>query len=411
VRELENRIGEFVRDVAACREELDRPGLAAADGEAEIVHLRQSLEELNAREEMLLRLRDDRRSTGAELSEKLTECRGKIEDMRQRERDCQTQNSRLREGISELARQASECSMRIENIRDRAREELQLEDLSLPGAVPESEAVSEDGGIAAPTAQPEAEAGPAPEWADSSDAELQSRVEELSQKIRNIGSINPEAIDELAELEASAEFLRSHKEEQEEAAASMRTAIDRLNAESSTRFQETFTAVRENFQSMFTRLFGGGKADLILEEVTEPGADPLDAGIDIQAQPPGKEPKSISLLSGGEKALCAVALLFALFRSKPSPFCILDEVDGPLDESNITRFMQLVRDFTSDTQFIIITHSQLTMGMMDSIWGVTQQERGISKVIGLQYAKMEDMSREKVRPEAGEREEATAATA
>ncbi len=412
VRELEERIGEFAREVETCREELARPGMSAAESEAEIARLRQDLEELNAREEALLRLRDDRRAAGAELSEKLTECRGKIEDMRQRERESQTQNSRLREGISELVRQASECEMRIQNIRDRAREELRMEDLAPPDAPSEPEAASEDGGIAAPTERMEAdEEEPRPEWMELSDAELQSRVEDLAQKIRNIGSVNPEAIDELAELEASAEFLRSHKEEQEEATLSMRAAIDRLNEESSTRFQETFTAVRENFQGMFTRLFGGGRADLILEESTEPGADPLDAGIDIQAQPPGKEPKSISLLSGGEKALCAVALLFALFRSKPSPFCILDEVDGPLDESNITRFMQLVRDFSGDTQFIIITHSQLTMGMMDSIWGVTQQERGISKVIGLQYAKMEDMSREKVRPETAAGEEATAATA
>ena len=404
VRELEGRIGEFRLEMLGCREELERPGLSNTEAEGQIAELRNTLEELNAREEILLRLRDERRSTATELSEKLTECRGRTEELRQRERECQAQGSRLREGLSEVARQTAECEMRLGNIRERAREDLQMEDLSMPGEAEPAEA-SEDGGIAAPTEKPEEEQEPQAEWLSWPDAELQSRVEDLSQKIRNIGSVNPEAIDELAELEASAEFLRSHKEEQEEATASMRSAIDRLNEESSTRFQETFVAVRENFQKMFTRLFGGGKADLILEEVTEPGADPLDAGIDIQAQPPGKEPKSISLLSGGEKALCAVALLFALFRSKPSPFCILDEVDGPLDESNITRFMQLVRDFTDETQFIIITHSQLTMGMMDSIWGVTQQERGISKVIGLKYAKMEEMSREKVKPEPAGMEE------
>lgn len=395
VRELERRLGEMAAELGVCREELSKPGLTSAEAEEEIAGLRRNLEELNGSEEELLRLRDERRSVGVELSERLIDCRNRMEAFRQRERDCQTQNSRLREGVSELERGLSECAMHIENVRRRASEELQLEDLSWPDAPADIEDVmSEDGGMAAPTEKPVEveEAGAAPEWAEWEDELLQTHIEELSQKIRNIGTVNPEAIDELAELEASAEFLRSHKEEQEEATASMRAAIDRLNEESSTRFQETFAAVRTSFQHMFMRLFDGGQADLILEEVTEEGADPLDAGIDIFAQPPGKEPKSISLLSGGEKALCAVALLFALFRSKPSPFCILDEVDGPLDESNIDRFMGLVHDFTDETQFIIITHSQLTMGKMDSIWGVSQVERGISRVLSLKYSAMEEMS-------------------
>ena len=143
-------------------------------------------------------------------------------------------------------------------------------------------------------------------------------------------------------------------------------------------------AVREHFQEMFRFLFGGGRADLVMEE-PEAGQDKLDAGINIIARPPGKEPKSISLLSGGEKALCAVALLFAIFRSKPSPFCILDEVDGPLDESNIDRFMSAVRNFTDETQFILISHSKRTMSMTDTIYGVTQQQPGVSTKYSLRF--------------------------
>ena len=409
VRELETRLAEFLAELTGCREELDRPGMSNQEAEAEIASLRQRLDQLNSREEDLLRLRDERRSTAAELSDRLQECRNGIEALRQRERETQTQTARLREGLSGIERQDTECRMRMETIRERARDELQLEDADL--APPEGPTegnieVDADGGMAAPTeaAAPEEE-GERLEWIDWPDGELQAKVEELSTKIRNIGSVNPEAIDELAELEAGAEFLRSHKEEMEEATTSMRLAIERLNEESSSRFTETFNTVRVSFQQMFTRLFRGGKADLVLEEVTEPGADPLDAGIDISAQPPGKEPKSISLLSGGEKALCAVALLFALFRHKPSPFCILDEVDGPLDESNIDLFMNQVRDFSDDTQFIIITHSQRTMSMMDSIWGVTQQDPGISKVASLHFNHMDELSREKSRREQKQRED------
>lgn len=398
VRELESRIGEFSSEQESCRAELARPGISNSEAEEAIAQQRQRLDEFNEREETLLRQRDEHKATGTELFERLSECRNHIEALRQREREGQSQTARIREGIALIARQSSECEMRLENIREKARDELQIEDLAPPeGPIEGTIEVSEDGGMAAPLAVEEKPEEPEAEWVSWPDAELQARVEDLSQKIRNIGSVNPEAIDELAELEAGAEFLRSHKEEQDEAVASMRTAIDRLNDESSTRFQETFAAVRTSFQQMFTRLFGGGKADLVLEEVTEPGADPLDAGIDISAQPPGKEPKSISLLSGGEKALCAVALLFALFRSKPSPFCILDEVDGPLDESNIDRFMQQVKDFSSETQFIIITHSQRTMGMMDDIWGVTQNVPGVSNLVSLKFSKMEEISSETVR--------------
>lgn len=229
-------------------------------------------------------------------------------------------------------------------------------------------------------------------WSGFDDAALQAEVDSRAGKLRALGSVNHAAIDELAELEAGAKFLRCQKDDLDEAAGDMRAAIDKLNQESSTRFQETFVVVRRNFREMFAKMFGGGNADLILEEVTDPAMDPLDAGIEIKAQPPGKEAKSISLLSGGEKALCAVALLFALFRSKPSPFCILDEVDGPLDESNIVRFMDQVKEFSSDTQFIIITHSKATMQRSEAIWGVTQDEKGVSVKRSLKFSAMAEIA-------------------
>ncbi|MDR1535188.1 MAG: chromosome segregation protein SMC [Planctomycetota bacterium] len=382
LRELESRRRELAEEIAGCRGELKRPELFGEGAEGEINRLRGRLAELMGEEEALVKIRDECRAAGAEIIEQSDILRAEQERLRQAEREGQTQATRLREGLALLDRQEAEIGLRLDHVLAKAREELNLQ--------PE-ELAALDGRGAEPAANAGAAAGSPLDAL--SDAELQARIDELSQKIRALGHINPEAIDELAELEAGIEFLRVQKEEEEEAVKTIRQAIERLNADSSARFQATFAAVRGNFQQIFANLFGGGRADLTLEEPAGPEADPLEAGIEIRAQPPGKEPKSISLLSGGEKALCAVALLLALFRAKPSPFCVLDEVDGPLDEANIERFMRQIRAFASDTQFIIITHSQLTMGMTDAIWGVTQRIAGISNVHSLKYAEMERMSR------------------
>ncbi len=416
VRELETRLTENRSGQEECRSELDRPGISNAEADAEITSLREELESIARREEALLATRDQTRAPAAALAQKIRECAAEAEALHQRERETQAQIARLREGLALVERKSGESDMRIANLREKAKEELGLDELQAPPRREDKSGqslfeVQEDGWLTPDSLAPPEEEKAEEEdifapFAEITDSDLLARVDELSQKIRNIGHVNPEAIDELAELEAGAEFLRADKEDLEQAVADLHTLLDELNQTTANKFQETFTAVRENFQELFTKLFGGGKADLILEEVTDPDADPLDAGIDIRAQPPGKEPKSISLLSGGEKALCAVALLFALFRSKPSPFCILDEVDGPLDESNIDRFMQQVRDFTDETQFIIITHYQRTMGMTDEIWGVSQMVQGIRSLPSLKFSAMEDMSKDK---SAGASEEDTEA--
>ena len=144
--------------------------------------------------------------------------------------------------------------------------------------------------------------------------------------------------------------------------------------------------VRGHFQTLFRDLFGGGRADIVLEE----NVDILDSGIEILARPPGKEPRSISLLSGGEKTLTCVALLLAIFRSRPSPFCVLDEVDAALDEANIDRFTQVLKDFLAWTQFIIVTHSKRTMTCANSIYGVTMQESGVTKQVSVRFEDVSD---------------------
>jgi len=163
--------------------------------------------------------------------------------------------------------------------------------------------------------------------------------------------------------------------------AQLEQLINKINAQSREKFRVTFEEVRQNFQIVFRKLFGGGKADVFLEDPD----DLLDSGIEIIAKPPGKETRSLSLLSGGEKSLTAMSLLFAVFKSKPSPFCFLDEVDAALDEANIERFNLIVKDFQKNSQFVIVTHSKRTMSMADVLFGVTMQTQGVSKKISVKF--------------------------
>ncbi len=174
----------------------------------------------------------------------------------------------------------------------------------------------------------------------------------------------------------------------------MQEIIARINADSRRLFTETFTAVRGHFQELFRKLFGGGMADVVLED----DADVLESGIEIVARPPGKELRSISLMSGGEKTLTAVALLLAVFRSKPSPFCILDEVDAALDEANIGRFTDVLREFLDRSQFILITHSKRTMACADVLYGVTMAESGVSRRMAVRF---EDWPDDERKPDEG----------
>ena len=215
--------------------------------------------------------------------------------------------------------------------------------------------------------------------------EVQQEIDELRRKINNLGNVNLEALDELRQLETRHGTLASQHKDLADAKASLERIIERINTDSRRLFAETLQTVRDHFKVLFRDLFGGGQADIVLEE----GADVLETGIEIVARPPGKEPRSISLLSGGEKTLTCVALLLAVFRSRPSPFCVLDEVDAALDEANIDRFIKVLRDFLAWTQFIIVTHSKKTMTCANTLYGVTMQESGVSKQVSVRF---EDVS-------------------
>ncbi len=206
-----------------------------------------------------------------------------------------------------------------------------------------------------------------------------ARLESWREKLSRIGEVNVGAIDELRELEERAVFLRTQKEDLERSLADLERTIQRLNRASRTKFAETFAAVNEKFQQVLPRLFRGGEARLVLTDEH----NLLETGVEIIVRPPGKRLDTVTLLSGGEKALVAVSLIFSLFLINPTPFCFLDEVDAPLDDANIGRFTNLVREMAQHSQFIVITHNKRTMQAADVLYGVTMEEPGISKIISV----------------------------
>jgi chromosome segregation protein len=214
---------------------------------------------------------------------------------------------------------------------------------------------------------------------DFDEQERRSRQTELVGLIEGIGEVNLTAIEEFRELEERFDFLSAQKADLEESLHGLQQAIQRINRTTRKRFLDTFNLVNEKFQEVFPRLFCGGRAELKLSNEE----DLLETGIDIIIQPPGKKLQNVNLLSGGEKALTAVALMFAIFLIKPAPFCLLDEVDAPLDEANIGRFNEMVREMSSFSQFIIITHNKATMTNADSLYGVTMEEPGVSKLVSV----------------------------
>ncbi|MBS3761822.1 MAG: AAA family ATPase, partial [Planctomycetes bacterium] len=228
--------------------------------------------------------------------------------------------------------------------------------------------------------------------------EVAERTDELRKKVERMGGANLDAIREQDELETRAEFLKQQKEDLEKARRHELEIIRELSTKSRESFRETFEAVRQNFQVLIRKLFGGGNGDLILDYGEEEEEDILEAGIEIKVRPPGKENRSISLLSGGEKALSAVALLFAIFESKPSPFCLLDEVDAPLDEANVGRFLSMLDEYRDDTQFVIVTHNKRTMSAAETLYGISMRENGVSNKLAVNFEeldrRLEQMKRE-----------------
>ena len=311
-------------------------------------------------------------------------------------------HAEIEQDFHQVQVKVGELRVRLEGLVQRTMDELQLD---LPARYAEANAV-EGGYVPAEM-----------DWDEVGD-----EIKELREKIHRLGNVNVDAIAEQDELEQRAGFLVGQVNDLIESKRQLEELIETINAESGVRFEQTFNAVRENFAAMFRKIFGGGAADIFLEtevqekvkrEITlEDGSvrtvdemvtkkvDVLEAGIEIIARPPGKKPVSISQLSGGEKAMTCISLLMSIFKSKPSPFCILDEVDAPLDEANNQRFGMIIQEFLDTSQFIVITHHKRTMQIADVLYGVTMQEQGVSKRVAVKFDQVDNQGR--IKEEAAE---------
>jgi len=326
MQQSRDRIENSQKTIAACQQKVTELQQVAAEVEATIAGLRESLDALRARREELAHLVRDQRTA-------LAECEQQLQDRRMK---------------------LHESGIRRDELVDRVREELSIE---LAELYAEYEHTDHD-------------------W-----AAVENEIAELKQKIQRLGNINLDAIGEQEELEERHTFLTRQRDDLDESRRQLDKLIDELNATCRDRFMAAFEIIRDNFRELFRKLFGGGKADMLLEDPN----DALECGIEIVARPPGKELQSISLMSGGEKSMTAIALLLAIFRSRPSPFSLLDEVDAALDEANNERFNGIIREFLDKSQFIVITHSKRTMGIGDQMYGVTMQEPGVSTRVSVKF--------------------------
>jgi len=323
------------------------------EGERIAVDAARLAEERGALELRLDELREVER-TGAE----------RIREMRERAEEVQRSLDLVAERLSEARLEAQRLELARTELFERSREELDLDaDALRADFEPEPELAAEDA-LAA----------------------LAERVTELRTQLDKIGPVNVEAVHELEEVQGRLEFLEGQVKDLADARRSLAETITRIDSESRRLFLETFEEVRSNFQRIFRRLFGGGRADVMLDDEV----DVLEAGIEIVARPPGREMLSIGLLSGGQRTLTALALLFAVFEARPSPFCVLDEVDAALDDANIDRFLGMLDTFLESTQFIVVTHNKGTMSACETLYGVTMQIKGVSSFVTVELDEVEE---------------------
>ena len=432
----ERALEEVDRQLQATRGALDRTGERATAARAE-------LEELSTGESDLVRNRDAARKRWESVQEEWEAARTQLSELTVAEARAEGEVERLKERLAELERLAKRSERRLEaldgeegglrqglkeaeatrsegeveiqrlfTLRDEATEALRTQE-SVLNAVEEEVQAAEarsrearsmeraaadarhrlelesrelEGKIGRACDRLEGEWGRTLEQlyhdadtVDGTTEELRAELTEVVERLARMGPVNMLAVEEHEEESARLDFLQEQRDDLVEARNDLRSAIREINATATRLFQETFEAIRENFRNTFLRLFQGGECDLWLDDPQ----DPLESTIEIQASPRGKRTQRIDLLSGGERALTALSLLFGIYLVKPSPFCVLDEVDAPLDESNIGRFIRLLQEFKVQTQFIVITHNPRTIEAADWIYGVTMEEPGVSSIVGV----------------------------
>jgi len=331
------------------------------------------------------RLVHEREQNSLQTAELVDQKRGQDADIAHREDELRGQRRRLTDLQSlrgQLDVELTQKSMAVQNLRERVQQKYQL---SLDDIRSECITITDasEGQSKVETLTPEEmeSRGLSTDW-----DKVAEQVSVLQKRVDEMGPVNLVAIEEYDETEQRYNFLNQQNDDLVNAKTQLMDVLGKINTQTKEMFLTTFHQIRDNFRAMFTEIFGGGKADLILQE----GEDPLEAGIEIVARPPGKQLQSITLLSGGEQTMTAVALLFSIYQVKPSPFCVLDELDAPLDESNINRFIKVLQRFLTESQFIVITHNKRTIGMADALYGVTMQEHGISKLVSVKFHKSDE---------------------
>ena len=371
-RDLEERIVARTTEVEGTRARRESLLQAVADGERTLDEDIRSLDALREN----LRVADE---AAAALREKvdaqdfvIREARWVLEDIRKQSTELEIARATAEGDLTHLAQT---CADAVQCTLDAVLDD--VEQMEATGqTTPDVVAMAAD----EPDPDVEEIEGPQPVEPPPASMTAEDAIVALKNKIDRLGPVNMMAIEEFDELETRHSFLTTQRTDLVDSIARTTEAIARIDETTKVRFRDAFIAIQQNFQQMFATLFGGGHAGLTLLDEN----DPLESGIDIVASPPGKRLQSVQLLSGGEKALTAIALMFAIFKYKPSPFCLLDEIDAPLDDANVARFVEMLQGMLDRTQFILITHNRRTMEIADRLYGVTMEEPGVSKLISVQ---------------------------
>ncbi len=380
-----------------------------ASAEGRITSVEEQTQALAAEAEALQTEIDEKQSGLDDLQKERISLQAEVQSADEGLRQMRREHGEMQDQKGKLEVQAAELRLKAENLADDIRRrhhvelgEVQLDSYALhcavrdhrkrrksratEGDIAEGAESAEGGEVVAVEAEVESNAEAKEVAAEGIEAELdwneiEAYVTELRDKLDSMGPVNIDAIQEFDDLLDRQKFLDEQFTDLTNSKEELLEVIKKINTTTTTLFAETFVKIRDNFRGTFKELFGGGKADLALMNEE----DPLESGIEITAKPPGKQLQSVSLLSGGERTMTAVALLFAIYMVKPSPFCILDEMDAPLDESNINRFLAMLDRFVQQSQFLVITHNKRTISRADVLYGVTMEEQGVSKLVSVKF--------------------------
>ncbi len=383
-REEARRQAEALRlEVHALRQEMEQREREERRLQAELAEAERAVEEEKARLAELHRARRQAKERLDEAAARAQAAGRQREESESRLEELRRQRKAVKDELDALSAKAKEAQARLAAAHQEVTRLLVERERTEVAREQALERLREQG-----VDDPHDAARRVAEEGAGDPAALKAEVRRLRQELDAMGPVNLASVEEYEEVKKRHAFLTAQRDDLLEAKEKLDQVIARIDRESVEKLQDVYAKVRAAFAATFTRLFGGGKADLLF---TDPD-DPLESGIDIVVQPPGKRLQNLLALSGGEKALAAIALLFALLEVKPSPFCVLDEIDAALDDHNLERFRALLVEYAARTQFLVITHRQTTMEGADSLFGVTMEEAGVSTLVSLDLERVKTVS-------------------